>query len=961
MGSSTMRDLRHVVSKQTLLLVDGDPRSLRVLEVSLKKAGFVVTTAVNGKDALDKVELAPPDLVISETILDEIDGYAFCQRLKANPLWAEIPFVFLTAQTEIESKIKGLELGVDDYLTKPIYIKEIVARARILIQKRQRTRLEERREGRTRFSGRISDMPVVDLIQTIEISRKSGLIYFTGEVGKQAAIYFRDGKVIDAEAGPLQGEDAVYRLLTWNDGDFEVVFRTVRRHEVITVSSQALLMEGMRRLDEWGRLTEQLPNLDTRFEVDARELANRLGDIPDEHNAILRLFDTRRTVMEVVDSSDYGDLECLEVIAKLFFEGLLSELGPGKPARATGEWTIPSSVLDETPGQDRDIAVDGEGLTALGGIDDPEREDFTPIPSQVTPSPMPTPTPSPASIAVTSAPARAASTVSRIMPAMLDPTADPELPAIAAPPRPAPRASLNPFPPPMAASGPFPPPSLSRAPTPLGLPRIVIPPLTPAAAVAAAPVGSRVDEPLREPSTLTRRLSDPAIPVRADAPKPRTSLIQKAIDESELVDVGDVDVILGIKPRSESSRELPVVIEPMAGTTSGPVPVAIESDDPTPLPTPMPLADDDEGPRVMASQGAAFAEVAGEVDGPMPEAEAEPARELVTILPKRQTREIPVMPMPSDAAQSALASSDAARGPDAVAAAVATAADGARSTEPESEPSSAPISTEVTAGTSRRPSGRTLPPPIVRLSQPIESQPAPVTAADLRPPNQRGPRWPAIMTGVGALIVLGAVIAKSGRPPSRRAPVALVADARPADRDDAAMTGAGPIEAALPSVDARAADAGAVDARAADARAVDVRAVDARAAEPVDAGAPVATDAGVLDHKKPMAAARNALDDGDYDRALALADESLAIKRSARGYVLRADALRRLGRIDAAVVAAEAAIKTSGNFAPAWEMKGKILWSARRYDEARPAYEKYLTLQPTGEIADTVRSLLGSK
>ena len=107
-------------------------------------------------------------------MLDEIDGFDFCQRLKANPAWADIPFVFLTAQTDIESKIKGLELGVDDYLTKPIYIKEIVARARILLQKRQRTRIEERRDGRTRFAGRLSDMPVVDLIQTVEISRKSG-------------------------------------------------------------------------------------------------------------------------------------------------------------------------------------------------------------------------------------------------------------------------------------------------------------------------------------------------------------------------------------------------------------------------------------------------------------------------------------------------------------------------------------------------------------------------------------------------------------------------------------------------------------------------------------------------------------------------------------------------------------------------------------------------------------------
>ena len=71
----------------------------------------------------------------------------------------------------------------------------------------------------------------------------------------------------------MQGEEAVYRLLTWTDGEFEVVFRNVRRKDVIKISSQALLMEGMRRLDEWGRLLEQLPPLDTRFEVDTPEQA----------------------------------------------------------------------------------------------------------------------------------------------------------------------------------------------------------------------------------------------------------------------------------------------------------------------------------------------------------------------------------------------------------------------------------------------------------------------------------------------------------------------------------------------------------------------------------------------------------------------------------------------------------------------------------------------------------------
>src|SRR5246127_3323860 len=139
------------MAKQSLLLVDGDTKSLRVLEVSLKKAGFNVTTAVNGADALAKVETAAPDLIISDTKMPEMDGFELVERLKQNNDWSHIPFIFLTAQSDVEDKIRGLELGVEDYLTKPIYIKEIITRVKILLQKKQRLSLEEKREGKTKF------------------------------------------------------------------------------------------------------------------------------------------------------------------------------------------------------------------------------------------------------------------------------------------------------------------------------------------------------------------------------------------------------------------------------------------------------------------------------------------------------------------------------------------------------------------------------------------------------------------------------------------------------------------------------------------------------------------------------------------------------------------------------------------------------------------------------------------
>jgi CheY-like chemotaxis protein len=355
------------VAKQSLLLVDGDTKSLRVLEVSLKKAGFNVTTAVNGADALEKVETSVPDLIISDTRMAEVDGFELCKRLKQVTNTSQIPFIFLTAEKSVEDKIRGLELGVEDYLTKPIYIKEIITRVKILLQKRERERIEERKEAKTRFTGTLGDMAVVDLIQTIEISRKTGVIHFQAPDVKRAAVYFRNGKVIDAELGHLQGEDAVYRLLLWTDGEFEVEFKNVRRKDVIELSSQGLLMEGMRRVDEWGRMLEQLPPLETVFEVDYRELAERLSEIPDEINGILRLFDGRRNLMQVVDDCEFSDLEALNVVSKLYFEGLIYDVSQGEPKEAESgelegwlaaqETTAPEAVPPhiETPPSERFI------------------------------------------------------------------------------------------------------------------------------------------------------------------------------------------------------------------------------------------------------------------------------------------------------------------------------------------------------------------------------------------------------------------------------------------------------------------------------------------------------------------------------------------------------------------------------------------------------------------------------
>lgn len=334
------------MARQTVLLVDADPRSARVFEVSLRNAGYSVTHVQSAAEAVEAIEVAIPDLVISDTRLAPskvpegatplTDGYSLCRRLKDDPVWYAIPFIFLTSSASIEDKIRGLELGVEDFLTKPIYLREIITRIQLVLAKKQREGMEGR-TSRASFTGLLSEMGLVDLLSTIDLGRKSGVLELESPVSR-GLVFFRDGRVVDAKVNKIAGANAVYRMLLWTDGRFEIRFGPCNANEVIEMSTQGLLMEGMRRIDEWQRMREQLPPLESVFEVDVPEVLARIGEIPDEINPILRAFDGKRTLIEVVDESGIDDLEALATLTKLYFEGLIV------PARTSSGTTSDTRV-----------------------------------------------------------------------------------------------------------------------------------------------------------------------------------------------------------------------------------------------------------------------------------------------------------------------------------------------------------------------------------------------------------------------------------------------------------------------------------------------------------------------------------------------------------------------------------------------------------------------------------------
>ena len=317
------------MTKQNLLVVDSDPRSLRVLEVSLRNAGYNVAGCPSVGKALEILHANKPDLILSDTTFSDLNGFEFVDQLRQKPDWSRIPFMFLSSDGSIESKIRGLELGVQDYLTKPIYIREVVARVGIELARQARAGLaHSSSEARTRFSGSLSEMSVVDLLQTIDVSRKSGVLTLVSVDGQAGMISFDSGAVINATVEELVGEDAVYRHLLWHEGTFDLEFRRVSLSErTVHRTTQALLMEGMRRLDEWSRLSELLPSFESALEVDPAMLRERLREMPDDQNEMVRLIDGERTVEQVLREHGGDHVDALRKIVDLYFEGMVREVG----------------------------------------------------------------------------------------------------------------------------------------------------------------------------------------------------------------------------------------------------------------------------------------------------------------------------------------------------------------------------------------------------------------------------------------------------------------------------------------------------------------------------------------------------------------------------------------------------------------------------------------------------------
>ncbi|MEA2101140.1 MAG: response regulator transcription factor [Thermodesulfobacteriota bacterium] len=196
---------------QNIAVIDDEPDILHLLSLNLKKAAFEVDTFANAGSFMASLRHTLPDLIILDLMLPDEDGFDVCRELKADPRFESIPIIMLTARVHEADKVSGLELGADDYITKPFSPRELVARVKAVLR---------RGRGQSREYIRIDDIINID-VQRYQVSVKDRQIKLT-------PVEFKILHLLASHRGRVFSRDKILDHLWGNEK--AVIDRTVDVH-----------------------------------------------------------------------------------------------------------------------------------------------------------------------------------------------------------------------------------------------------------------------------------------------------------------------------------------------------------------------------------------------------------------------------------------------------------------------------------------------------------------------------------------------------------------------------------------------------------------------------------------------------------------------------------------------------------------------------------------------------------
>ncbi len=234
-----------------VLLVDDNPTILEMLRQALSPLAHI-STAKDGADALIHALESPPDLLITDYQMPSMNGHQLVEKLHSRVVTARLPVIVMASKSDLNEKLGTLRDSVDDFIEKPFFLREATARAKRIIDKVALEKMARHAAGESRVRGSLAQMNVIDLLQSLELGRKTCRLIVSRK-NESCEMFFTEGQLVHAVFGTMNGDDAVYHVLAWQDGTWEIDFTGSANVQTVTRSTQGLLMEGLRLLDEANR------------------------------------------------------------------------------------------------------------------------------------------------------------------------------------------------------------------------------------------------------------------------------------------------------------------------------------------------------------------------------------------------------------------------------------------------------------------------------------------------------------------------------------------------------------------------------------------------------------------------------------------------------------------------------------------------------------------------------------
>jgi CheY-like chemotaxis protein len=236
-----------------LLLVEDNPLVLELVFRGLEPVCDVMV-AHDGGDALLKAVDEPPDLILSDYKMPGLDGRQLYEKLRGREKTRNIPFLFMASRADIEERLRPMVDGVEEFIAKPFLVRDLVRVTKKVIDRVHLEKLQRRAARPGVIQGRLEEMSIIDLLQSLEMGQKSCRL-MVRKGGEQGELFFNSGQCHDAKVGKIEGDDAVYKVILWNEGEFEIDFNAANgsTRTTTTKNTTGLLMEAMRLMDEASR------------------------------------------------------------------------------------------------------------------------------------------------------------------------------------------------------------------------------------------------------------------------------------------------------------------------------------------------------------------------------------------------------------------------------------------------------------------------------------------------------------------------------------------------------------------------------------------------------------------------------------------------------------------------------------------------------------------------------------